>query len=96
MFKKLFPHITCKDGTTLSVQASENHYCKPRNNVGPYTHVEVGYPSTYPPDTWRDYADGDPDNSDVWGYIPTELVEAYITAHGGIDLGKTLARKESN
>ena len=40
------PEIVCKDGTTLSVQASEFHYCTPRDNKGPYTHVEIGFPST--------------------------------------------------
>ena len=33
--------ITCRDGTRFSVQASDFTYCKPRNNTGPWTHVEV-------------------------------------------------------
>ena len=50
--KKLYPLIKCFDGTTLSVQASVNHYSIPPNNKGPYTNVGVGYPSVCPPDTW--------------------------------------------
>ena len=34
------------DGTSLSVQVSETHYCSPRNNWGPYYEVEVGFPMT--------------------------------------------------
>ena len=34
-------HIKCSSNLILSVQCSENHFCKPKNNEGPYTHVEV-------------------------------------------------------
>ena len=30
------------NGVELSVQASDNHYCSPRDNDGPWTSVEVG------------------------------------------------------
>lgn len=39
--KELAERVVCKDGTTISVQASFHHYCTPRSNLGPYTHVEV-------------------------------------------------------
>ena len=85
--KKLAGHITCKDGTTLSVQASSMHYCRPRDNDGPYSHVEVGFPSIAPPETWREYYDGNwtQENAteSVYGYIPVELVHKYIESHGG-------------
>ena len=34
--------ITLSNGVELSVQASEYHYCSPRDNDGPWTSVEVG------------------------------------------------------
>ncbi len=34
-------HVTCGDGTVLSVQAGHYHYCEPRDNTGPWSHVEV-------------------------------------------------------
>jgi len=82
------PRVECKDGTTLSVQASETHYCSPReNNPGWYNTVEVGFPSIAPPETWEEYFDGDWENGDrtasVYGYIPVDLVEAFIVEHGG-------------
>ena len=79
---RVAPKIHCVDGAIVSVQASEWHYCTPRNNHGPYTHVEVGYPSTNPPDLWAVYADGE-FPSDVYGYVPVELVEQFIESHGG-------------
>lgn len=76
------PRLRCKDGYTVSVQASEFHYCTPRNNTGPYTKVEVGYPSSedeelghYGDDGW---------GSDVYAYVPVEVVVAIINKHGGL------------
>ncbi len=79
--------ITCKDGESLSVQASEYHYCKPRENRGPYFCVEVGFPSVEPPEKWKEYFDGDWDSqgrtAGVYGYVPIDLVVDFINAHGG-------------
>lgn len=85
--KKIADEITLADGVRLSIQASNNHYCIPRNDEGPYTHVEVGFirkgdePIT-PPRSWRKYADG-AFPSEVYGYVPVELVEKFIASHGG-------------
>ena len=79
--------IKCADGATLSVQASWGHYCTPRDSIGPYTHVEVGFPSVSPPDTWAQYFEGNWEHDDhtesVYGYVPVELVKGFIEAHGG-------------
>lgn len=84
-----FSRIVCKDGTTLSVQTGDGLYCEPRNNVGPYTQVEVGFPSVTPPDSWTEYSETEDNTSNIFGYIPVSLVEDYIASHGGIDIGKT-------
>lgn len=82
------PPIVCKDGTRLSVQASRHCYSIPRDDVGPYTHVEVGFPSIVPPITWEQYSDsGKLETETVYGYIPVALVERFIKAHGGIAEG---------
>lgn len=89
--KPQFRRIVCKDGETLSVQASELHYSTPRQNKGPYSEVEVGYPSVQPPETWKEFCeDWDKPTQTVYGYIPVNLVEEFIQAHGGIDISKTL------
>lgn len=82
--------LVCKDGTTLSVQASDSHWCSPRSSyVNDYTDdieffdyysVEVWCVSADVPDSWSDY--GDDDNP--YAYIPVTLVEKFIDSHGGI------------
>lgn len=68
------PSIVCRDGTSLSVQAGEYHYCRPRSNQGPWTHVEV-------------MMEADPvyfEKSDdsIAGYVPIESVAREILSHG--------------
>lgn len=92
-FKRINPKIACVDGTTLSVQGSRTHYSAQRRDIGLYYLVEVGFitdskrETVTPPDTWREYTDGDAFPNDVYGYIPVELVEEFIAAHGGIKQG---------
>lgn len=76
--------ITCLDGFSLSVQASHYHYCSPRSNEGPWSKVEVGFPSAKPRFI-MEYAEN-PDNptETVYGYVPVELVNKLIESHGGI------------
>jgi hypothetical protein len=89
--KPIAPRVKCKDGTTLSVQASRYHYSKPRQDEGPYANVEVGYiedaqgKTVTPPGGWREYSDGSEFPNDVYGYIPRELVEKFIAEHGGAE-----------
>ena len=81
----LRPHIICADGLKLSIQASKAHYCRPRSNVGPYTAVEVGFPSKRVEELMP-YIDG-PDEeatTTVYGYVPVEVVEQVIEKHGGV------------
>ncbi len=61
--KPISPAIECQDGATVSVQASRTHYCTPRTDTGPYSHVEAGFPSVNPPDSWMKYAEEGIDNS---------------------------------
>jgi hypothetical protein len=75
--------IECVDGTILSVQASYGHYCSPRSNHGPYTEVEIGYPSI-PILECIDYAESKEHLTDtVYAYVPISLVAEFIANHGG-------------
>lgn len=76
--------IRCADGTTLSVQASRFHYCAPRDDIGPWSKVEVGFPSVKPPRTWKQYAEtwSDPTGT-VYAWVPVEVVRRFIKQHGG-------------
>jgi len=81
---RVLPPIVCADGCSLSVQASEFHHCLPRNLTGPYTHVEVGFPSSPVPNSWIEYADSGEIDSDVFAYVPIKLVVDFINSHGGV------------
>lgn len=55
--------------------------------TGPFTEVEVGFPSQRPEpwaDLWRGYADGPGDPTEtVYGYVPVQMVRDLIDLHGG-------------
>ena len=82
MFKK-YKMAVCADGFTASIQADAGAYCSPRNNEGPYTAVEVGYPSQVDP-LLLPYAE-DPDNptNTVYGWVPTAVMLECLESHGG-------------
>lgn len=88
----LAPKITCLDGFSMSVQASSFHYCLPcEDGASRYTHVEVGYSSSYE-ETLQEYrCFGD---SFVYGYVPVEVVESIIAKHGGLKEDKAMAAQE--
>ena len=80
------PKIVCKDGFSLSVQASRYHYCNPRaNEMENYYEVEVGFPARRE-ELLMPYAE-DPDNptGTVYSYVPVKLVETIVAAHGGVE-----------
>jgi hypothetical protein len=74
-------HLVCKDGTTISVRASADHYCRPQTDEGPWETFEVGTP---------------PREDDVGVSLQvTEEVWAYINEHGGLDLSALLKSLKS-
>jgi hypothetical protein len=78
--------VECADGFSVSVQASQFHYCTPREDGGPWTHVELGFPSARPEPwrKWRKYAeDADRPTDTVYAYVPVQMVIDLITSHGG-------------
>jgi hypothetical protein len=77
-FKNVLPAMVCADGTTLSVQASKNHYCSPRDDIGPYTAVEVWNVSA-PEVPDFEYSSDDPS-----AYVDINSVVAFIDRHGGL------------
>lgn len=76
--------ITCGDGTVLSVQAGEFLYCQPRNNQGPWSHVEImPVTSGFQP---RYIADEPVEEGDVYGYVPIEKLAQEIISRGNLQL----------
>ncbi|MFD5579046.1 hypothetical protein [Streptomyces pseudogriseolus] len=58
----------------------------PRDYPGPYTAVEVGFPSARP-EPWAMWAeraeDGEDPTGTVYGYVPVQMVRDLILSHGG-------------
>lgn len=77
------PSLKASDGFTVSVQASEYHYCTPRNNAGPYSHVECGFPKELPV-AWAEWAETPDTTSTVFHYIPLIDVAREFARRGGL------------
>lgn len=69
--------IYCNDGFCFSVQASFGHYCTPKNDIGPWTTVEIGYPSIED-NLLSPYFSGG-----VYPRVPIEIAALIIQKHGG-------------
>lgn len=85
IYERPRPRIKCKDGFTVSVQAGEYLYCRPRiNGADEYERVELGFPSAED-ELIIDYAE-DPDDptETVYCYVPIDIVVKLIEKHGGI------------
>ena len=88
--KQFFPNtrsLKLADGNTLSVQASKNHYCNPRNTFDDYSvydSFEVGFPSKHY-DSLEQYKDGpDVQTNSVFGWVPKEIIEKIVNDAGGV------------
>lgn len=76
--------VQCVDGYSMSVQASECHYCTPCvSGYIEYNCVEIGFPSSEE-SLLSQYAESpDEPTETVYGYVPIEVVDAVIEKHGG-------------
>lgn len=92
--RTFYERVVCADGASVSIQAGVGIYCTPRDNRGPYSHVEAGFPSVPPPASWREYADGPPEEAEVYGYLPWSCVDEFISAHGGMVSGALPPRSQ--
>jgi len=83
------PRIICSDGFSVSIQASSSHYCIPRNNTGPYTHFELGFPSEIV-DEWIPYCEGHSESEDprekVYPRVPIHLIVNELKLRGNVEL----------
>jgi hypothetical protein len=79
------PPVLCKDGFKVSIQASEGHYCYPRNSRGPWEEFELGFPSSADP-LIAEYAE-DRDNltQTVYPRVPVATIEQLLDKHGGTE-----------
>ena len=81
-------HIICKDGFDVSVQASEHHYCYPKETCKYHDYFELLCDISNDKDLLESYYDGT-----ICAYVPKAVVELLILRHGSIDWNLT-PRKE--
>ena len=86
--KKKYELVRCKDGFSMSVQASSRNYCSPRDDTGPYDSVEVGYPSSFDIYLHEHAESPDDPTGTVYGWVPADTVVMCIDAHGGMVSGE--------
>jgi hypothetical protein len=86
---KTVPLVRCKNGFTMSVQASPSHMCSPKSDVGPWTMVEVAFPSkrvmVLAPhrEGYRGWRKRPPLTQSLYPYVPVDVVVQVIEANGG-------------
>lgn len=79
----MFPRIECADGFNMSVQARAFCYCEPGNNEGPWSAVEVGFPSERE-ELLMEFAESPSDpTGTVYGWVPVEVISEVIAKRGG-------------
>ena len=83
MYKRQCKTFVCKDGFSMSVQASRTNYCSPRNDIGPYDSVEVGFPSQQESLLMPWCEDPGAPCDTVYGYVPALVIWEVINKHGG-------------
>jgi hypothetical protein len=97
--KPNYKRVFFNNGGNVSIQASSTHYSHPRDNFGPYTEMELGYPSrdTQIPESMLRYVeqginDDEEGNSDphdnVYPYVPVSVIKELIELNGGVKSGE--------
>jgi len=74
----------CRNGSTFSIQASEVHYCLPKNTTGPYTHYEIGYPEDAKGEVLHEPLLEEYGDYPVYAYVPEDVVVQILIKHGGL------------
>ena len=87
MFKKRNKAVVCADGFQMSVQAGDGMYCTPRDDYGPYSEVEIGFPSEREECIMPYCEDPNDPTGTVYAYVPKAFVTYIIAKHGGMVSG---------
>lgn len=79
--------LLLEDGTSVSIQASKFHYCEPREDFDTYhkyTEFELGFPNCVIEEIMPYVEDEDNPTSTVYGYVPSEVIDAFVRRCGGV------------
>ena len=101
MFGAKYKRVRCADGFNMSVQAGPHSYSDPKDDIGPYVSVEVGFPSEEEGLLMLYAENPDEPTETVYAYTPCRVVLNVLAKHGGIVSGEVppgipriLARQE--
>lgn len=95
--RQMVPYVVCKDGFTLSVQASYTHYCSPREvDADFYDEFEIGFPSEEEHLLMPFCENEEQPTQTVYGFVPVKVVDRVLAKHGGIDEDATLTRSKQD
>jgi len=78
--------ISLNSGLSLSIQASEFHYCSPRESLGDYSlydSFEVGFPSEEV-ELLKEYAEDEDFTNTVYACVPKDVILAVVESNGGV------------
>ena len=85
--KKNYKFVEFNSGFGVSIQANSSNYCEPRNDEGPYTAVELGFPSAEDSLIIK-YAENKSEPTEtVYGWVPVGVVKALMIKHGEVIAG---------
>lgn len=90
----IFPQMVCADGFEMSVQGHFGAYSYPRDDFADsYSQVEI---MCVREDAFEDLGRGyDVSDERVYPYVPVEVVERVIAAHGGLALPRPNPHSEA-
>lgn len=72
------------DGESMSIQASKEHMSVPSNDEGPYSAVEVGFPTFVDPRLLPFAVDAEDPLDTPYNHVPVKLLAEVIREHGGV------------
>jgi hypothetical protein len=97
-FKPMYDRVEFNNGGKVSIQASRSHYSTPRKDEGPYTHVEIGFPTreTRIPKLLIRFEENSQNGQgedfnpyeSVYPYVPASVVKKLIQMNGGVKSGE--------
>lgn len=79
-----YPQVICVNGLRMSLQVGEYLYCTPRSNTGPWSAIEIGFPSREVAAFMPYCEDPERPTDTVYGYVPLHIVAKVIQEAGGI------------
>jgi hypothetical protein len=84
LFKGRLSMVVHLDEGSVSIQASKGHYSSPKDNLGPYTKVEVLLSDDAKPGprSWRPFAAGF--DKRHFGYLPVHLLIPVLNRRGAV------------